>query len=553
MLCLASITVSQRFFKVKLEIKFDPSEGLNLYVNGQSEHIYFDYHTRVSALRKANKRFDTDLQQAASLYPNDKKGAFLWCYTSEFLRSENVTDVIKLYYLLELVKCLKKSVETVQLCYSIPKDALVELTELGFRLVKTTSYYKSIVREWVKVGYHASKSVLKNLSSFVASINSSHNGNLLDVNQSPRNNRLDSLENYEFYQPYKVFSGQEHTIEGFEEKDVVIFRNENNFWDGLMLFFKALQLTFFVEQQQSRLAKVYRNYLRKRDCFRLWSLLLYERGAHKYFSKNSIQNLVHVSTLTKSEYRILLAKAKEFNSKIILVSSRTLKSLSSSERLIEADIKGYSKTVLPDHIIVRDQFSKDVFKGLPFYERIKLGGRFQQKSIKTKIETEFLTEKVVYIVLTNIKSCSDYLLKEVSRIDFKSLGIKKVVFRCHPAEKYSNVEVQEYFSGYDIINHTGESMDTCPYKKILMISGPTTGALELIREGVSLFWLPYIWKDGILFDDIMRSIGYLANDIDDLRHIIFENPINGIGSKINTFNQFLSADRLISQQINSVI
>ena len=544
---MISITVLQNFFNLMLEIKFDPGEGLNLYINGQSEHIYVDYANRVSALRRANKRFDADLEQAASLYPNEKKGAFLWCYTAAFLRSENVTDLIRLYFLLELIKSVKQTERAYQLLlhYNIPKDAYVELTELGFYPMKSLGYYKSLAREWIKVGYHAFKAVQKNLSSFLASKNTSLKGNLLDVNQSPTNNRLDSLENYNFYKPYRVFSGQEHKIEGFEEKDIVVFRNENNFWDGLIILFQALHLTIHVEKQQYRLPMVYKNHLKKRDIFRLWSLLLYERGSHKYFSKSTIQKVVHVSTLTKPEYRILWAKAKEFKIKIILVSSRTLKSLSSSERLIEADIKGYSKTVLPDHIIVRNQFSKDVFKGLPFYETIQLGGRFKLQPIEHKPQLK--DEKVLYLVLTHIKSCSDYLLAEVSKINYKAIGIDTVIFRSHPTVKYSIQEIQNFFIEYKIINHTGESMATCPYKNIIMISGPTTGALELMREGISLFWLPYIWKDGILFDDIMRKYGTICHNLKRQLKIVKHKNV------LMETNCFVENKKIISEQIESIL
>lgn len=536
-----------------LEIKFDQGEGLNLYVNGQSEHLFFDYNTRVKALRYANERFDTELIYTASLYPNERKGAFLWCYTADFLRSENVTDLVRLYFLLGLIYQVNDSgsVKELILHYSIPQDAIKELETAGVRSIKTINYYKSILREWVKVGYHAFQALKRNTTSFFKYKNEGHEGNLLDVNQSPKNNRLDAIENFNFFEPYKVFSGQEHTVVGFEPSKIVVFRNENNLWDGIKIFVQAISITLFIDSQQNRLPKVYRSYFRKRDIFRLWSLLLYERGAEKYFSSNTIKNLVHVSTLTKPEYRILWAKAKEFDINLILVSSRTLKRLSSSERLLIPDVERYSGTVLPDHLIVRDEFSKDVFKGLPFYMNIRLGGRFVTNSSKDpSVKTD---EKILYLVLTHIKSCSDFLLSEVSKIDWYVHDIQTIIFRSHPGAKYSTSDIQQIFKDFSVIDHTGKSIDECPNREIIMVSGPTTGALELVREGVSLYWLPYIWKDGILFDDVMKETGFMANNFDLFENLISQSRLGIKPVVITNSSKFSGGSALISQEVSLLL
>lgn len=537
-----------------LEIKFDKGEGLNLYINGQSEHLYFGYTTRVRALRSANSRFDKDLLQAASLYPSEKKGAFLWCYTAEFLRSENITDLVKLYYLLELVNELVVNglADNIHLSYRVPKDAIVELKSLGLQTNKSFGFYKGKIRELVKVAYHASHSLKHNFASFLNRKNPKFKGNLLDVNQSPTNNRLDSIDNFEFYKPYRVFSGQEHNIIGFDKEDVVVFRNENTILDGLIEGYKAVTISFFIRQNSSRLPKVYRSYFRIRDVFRIWSLLLYERGAEKYFRRNRIINMVHVSTYTKPEYRILWAKAQQVKIKVIIVASRTLKKLSSSERLIHADIQGLSRTVLPDYYIVRDEFSKDGFKDLPFYEQIRIGGRFEVKKESFQ-SNQVVNETVLYLVLTHLKSCSDYFLSEVAQIDYGAWGIKRVIFRCHPSAKYTPDEITHFFPNYDIIDHTGLSMNSLNYQRIIMISGPTTGALELVVKGVSLFWLPYVWKDGILFDDIMNEYGTLCLNSTDLASkidfIAFQNYDSFEKGGIDKFK----SNQLISTQIKSFI
>ena len=536
-----------------LEIKFDKGEGLNLYINGQSEHLYFDYTTRVRALRSANNRFDEDLLHAASLYPNAKKGAFLWCYTSEFLRSENITGLIKFYFLVELIKSLSiESKKPLHLHYYIPNGAKNELFEIGLSVEYTRGYYKGYIREKVKILIFGMQSLIKNLSCILKSKNKYFSGNLIDVNQSPNNNRLDNLDNFYFYKSFHVFSGQEHVIEGFDRNEVVVFRNENSIWDGLFCFWKAFQYTYFIASSKSKLPKIYKDFLLVSDILRLWALLLYEKGAEKYFERNDIKYLVHVSTYTKSEYRILWAKAKEFKIKVIVVASRTLKKLSSSERFIHADIQGLSNTVLPDYYIVRDEFSKDVFKGLPVYEQIKIGGRFEIKKDSFQ-SNQVVNETALYLVLTHVKSCSDYFLSEVAQIDYGKLGMKKVIFRCHPSAKYTPDEIKHFFPNYDIIDHTGLSMNSLNYQRIIMISGPTTGALELVVKGVSLFWLPYVWKDGILFDDIMNEYGTLCLNSTDLASkidfIVFKNYDSFDKGGIDKFK----SNQLISTQIKSFI
>jgi hypothetical protein len=536
-----------------LEIKFDASEGLNLYINGLSEHIYIDYDSRVKALRKANDIFDTDLNLAALLYPESNKGAFLWCYTSEFLRSENMTDLIKLYYIIELIKELKsiQNFTKIYLYYYIPNDAIKQIIDLGIRTIKTSKFYRGKIREWLKVGFHAFKSFKINLASFIALRNTSHSGNLIDINQSPKNNRLDPIENFEFYKPYHVFSGQEHKITGFDQSQIVVFRNENNFLDAIIIFLKAVNISYFLLKSRRKLPKVYRSYFRFRDIFILWSLLLYKNGAKKYFVRNAIKNLVHVSTLTKPEYRILWSTAKNYLVKVILVSSRTLKSLSSSERLIKADIEGYSQTVLPDYMVVRDNFSRDLFKNIPICQNILVGGR--SSNLADKEEVNLISERVLYIVLTHIKGCSDFFLSELSSINFKEFDISKIFFRCHPAVNYTKEEIAKYFKGYELINHTGVSIQKCVYDEIIMVSGPTTGALELIKKGVFLYWFPYIWKDGILFDDLMNTCGYKASTIGGFYLDLSNFKRNTHKDSQLLLNHFNSSEFLISNQIKKFL
>lgn len=535
-----------------LEIKLDKSRVLSLYINGKSEDQFFDYSTRVEALRLANMRFDNDLMTAASLYPNEKNGAFLWCYTSEFLRGEEVTYLVKIYYLLELIKIVlvKYQVKKLILRYPFPKDAITELFSLGLKTIKSFDFYAGKVREVIKIIFKSADSLFKNGRSFFKKKNSVFRGNLLDVNQGPTLNRLDSLNNFEFYTPYKVFSGQEHRIIGFDKNMVVVFRNENTVFDGIRQFYRAVILSIFIKQNSVRLPRVYRSFFKFRDVFKLWSLLLYERGTEKYFKRCCIKNLVHVSSLNKPEYRILWTTAQENNVKVTIVASRTFKYLSSSDRFIEADVKFYSKVRIPNNYIVRDQFSKEVFKSFQFYDQVKIGARFCHNNINKKIQ--LLEDSVVYFVLTHIKKSSQYLLSELKSIDFKHFGIQKIYFRNHPSLEFTTKEIQNYFPDYEIINHTGISIHECNYEKIIMISGPSTGALELIKEGVTLFWFPYIWKDGILFDDIMDNIGYKVDSINSFLTSFFVYNNDG-KFKCEFDNSQFKSSELISSALKTFL
>jgi hypothetical protein len=146
------------------------------------------------------------------------------------------------------------------------------------------------------------------------------------------------------------------------------------------------------------------------------------------------------------------------------------------------------------------------------------------------------------------------MLKDLSKIDFKKYQIEKVVFRCHPSLKYSSEEISSYFKNYKIEDNTAKPIEYYNNKTIIMFSGPTTGVLELLSGRVALIWMPYIWKDGLLFDDVMKEVGEVTKDYFDLNKKAHElmNNEELLNSTINFYetnkNNFISHD-LISTQI----
>jgi hypothetical protein len=53
--------------------------------------------------------------------------------------------------------------------------------------------------------------------------------------------------------------------------------------------------------------------------------------------------------------------------------------------------------------------------------------------------------------------------------------------------------------------------------RTVCISGPTSAAIDAIRNGIIVLWVPYIWDDGILLDDMMNCIGVKCENRELLR------------------------------------
>lgn len=531
--------------------------GLNLLVDGVPEFEVFPYEIRISCLRRANDRFDRDIMHAASLYPEDEKGAYLWCYTALFLRGENVTDLIKLYYLLEIIYELnqKKEVKRVEIRFPIPFAAISELSAKGLIISYNLSEYVfGILYKGTGLIIKSLFDIRKNITHIFKKPNNVFNGNLLDVNKSPKENRLDILKNYEFYNPYNVYSGQEHELKGFSKHQTVNFRNELTCWDTLSAVGETWRINRFIAQNKTLLPAIYSAYIYNRFNVQLWSLLLYKKSVQKYFAKCSIDNLVHVSTLTKPEYRLLWAEAKKKQCRIILVSSRTLKVLSSSERLLPCDFDGYSGAILPDYFIFRDEFSKrNVFKNREDYlQRSYIGGRTIAVCDKETGESRITVNYAVLLMLTHQRKSSDQIISATSSVNLKELGIDTVIFRSHPSCRYTNEEIQKSFQEFKIINNHNQKPEDLLKFKTIMISGPTTGALEFAAYCSEIIWLPYIWSDGLLFDDMMNTIGTKIINNTDLSEILkfaIINSKNIASEKIDLF----SSSALISDSIKKII
>lgn len=534
--------------------------GLNLLIDGKPEFEVLPYDHRVRCLRNANKRFDHDIMQAASLYPNEETGAFLWCYTSVFLRGENITDLVRLYFLLEVIYELESKNDKLilEIRFPVPRAAIAELKDKNILFTYNyLSYAYGIIYKvagWLK---RFVISINKNLKHVLKSANKTFRGNLLDVNKSPRQNRLDKLGNYQFYEPYKVYSGQEHILEGFDADKMVEFRNELTLKDLSSTIAKTTQINKFINKNKAKLSPIYFSYLYSRCNSELWSLLLYKKSVEKFFNKCRITNLVHVSTLTKPEYRVLWAEAKKNGVKIISVSSRTLKTLSSSERLLACDYQAYSGACLPDYFIVRDEFSRGIFaQNESFLERSCIGGRQTSAEIPKRKDKTDQKEWAVLLMLTHQKQSSKKLLSDVAASNLAEAGISKIIYRSHPAYIFNSDEIKSHFPGAVIIdNHKQKPEDLLDFNTI-MISGPTTGALEFARFCRGLIWLPYIWSDGILFDDLMSNLGVKAINKDELRLILRNNFNHERGlsqNNIENVSQKFQSNKLISNHLFRIL
>jgi hypothetical protein len=256
---------------------------------------------------------------------------------------------------------------------------------------------------------------------------------------------------------------------------------------------------------------------------------------------------------------MLFHTAKSAGVTVVLASSRSLKILSSSEMLLPADLRGENTQMLPDWFIVRDAFSKKVFDAFPeLKSRTVIAGQ-QVSPILNEEKVSKKAEKVLLVLLTHIKTCSRILLRDLSLIDFKSLNINKVFVRSHPAAHFELNELRRYFSDLEPIDFSGEDYNKLSPFQVSIVSGPTTAALEAVNLGAALFWAPYIWSDGILFDDFMETIGIKCQDRNELHNKLTvylsdtEKVREEIKKNVNILGKFFYTPRLISEAFAEII
>ncbi|MFW5721279.1 MAG: hypothetical protein ACOCWW_02710, partial [Bacteroidota bacterium] len=496
--------------KVRLAIKKSEKQFW-LYINDQAHVDFFSHSTRVDFIKKANNKFDKDLEFVAEKFKHHTYGAYLWLFTSEFIRGEAISSLIRWHFIVEMIDYLENDnsydIDKLNIETSIPKSIKKHLAGKKFKVrYKVKPYLISFAKYNARGWLNVLKSLRKNFQFVFKRPNTKHEGIIADINRSFTKHRYDNINKLiDKYPAIKFFSGQEHPLENIPVKDQVVFRKELSFLKLLHAIMKAMRISFFTLKNKKDIPDFL--YSNLTDFFNLilwFDLLVFEKCVQDYLNKNEIEKIFHVSTLTKPTYRILMAEAKKRKIEFTLVASRTLMELRSSERLLRCDVKEYNDTGLPEKYIFKDEFSKKIFNHYPeLKERTFIGGKY---IFSSKNEINLNKPAAILLLFNHTKPLFYKLLNEVVHSDAAKL-VDTVIFRCHPAFIVGKDEMQKYFPGNILIDNTGKDFSILNKYRTVTISGATTGALEAVQAGTIILWVPYIWDDGILMDDMMNEIG----------------------------------------------
>jgi hypothetical protein len=276
----------------------------------------------------------------------------------------------------------------------------------------------------------------------------------------------------------------------------------------------------------------------------------------KYLQKSSIPYIIQVSTLTKPIYRSLTAAARKHNAIFIQVASRSLMNNKCSDRLLPCDVKEYNETALPDRFIFRDKFSMKVFDSYPeLQKKTLIGGRF---AAATNSLDNTKKPPALLIMLNHRKDISMKLIEEVRKSGVAKTA-ETLIFRCHPSFRISIEDIRHFFPENEVRDNTGRPYSELTDHRIVVISGPTTGALEAVQFGSVIIWVPYIWDDSIMLGDIMKETGIMT---EHYSHILKhgENMIRDheayciqLRKDMAYCQEFFSTDYLISEQLASIM
>jgi hypothetical protein len=490
-----------------------------LFIDGIRHDKYFSHEQRVRLYKNAADSFDQDLENAALRFKDHPYGAFLWLFTSDFIRGEEIGGLVRWHLLKEMLLQLFHDQKFCQLAIEtpIPKflKLLLRINEIPVK-VNLFKYVKSFFYGMLLRMFYFFRSFLKNLMFILRKENSHHEGVIADVNKSFAKHRFDSIERIiELFPKIKFFSGQEHKLEGIPEADTVVFRRELTIGIFIKAVLKTIKLSVFVLNNKSQIPPAL--YSNLSDSFNLlqWhDLIVLQNCIKKYLDKNEIDRIYHVSTLTKPSYRILMSEAARRNIDFTLVASRTLMKSRASERLLKCDVARYNSTALPNHYIFKDQYSTGVFDPYPdLRSKVSIGSRFLNK------QTPVISEEKPFAVLILFNHFEEIVFSLLHEI--KSAGIDKIIdtiiYRFHPAYKLSNEKMQALFPTNTLVDITGKDYSAIAEYRTIAISGPTTGALDAVQAGTVIIWAPYIWEDGILMDDIMKQLGILCLNSESIR------------------------------------
>lgn len=508
---------------MKVELCLGSDRRETLWLNGKEFNESISYEVSLEALRRAKRMLENGINNTASGLQHEALGGFIWCYTAEHFRGENIDGVLRRIYLIELLKHLSNNYN-IHVIFSLYwPPALMKLlkdTKISIKVNLTISLKRRIYLQAAFI-WRSSNDLMRIFNGLKhRPLVKSSLKILLDVNKSPKSQRigdLDRLAGIEEWIGY--FSGQQYSINGFPEERVVSFIDWITFKDVVLSIKKVLLIYKVKIENRHSISPYLYNALSPLVDFRLLLLLLYFEGALKFFKRHNIQIIYHVSTFNQASYRLLMKAAEISGVNFCVIASRTLYPLRLSDSYISADLARYGDVSVPDKAIVRDDFSRRVLTNGNFKGNIGVASRYENNGKKGGIDS---WELEILILTTHVHDVSLALLKFVLNMNFRTGDIKDIWVKSHPSCPFPQKVLGQISD--DIRVKTFEENDYSRFvnKKLLVISGPTSAALEVVSVGCLLVWLPFVWADGILFEEIMNLVGVKVKSEKEFKKIIGE-------------------------------
>lgn len=534
---------------------------LVVLVDSKKYDEYLSHDERVDCLKKAVTEFDAELQTAAERFKDHPFGAYLWLYTPDFIRGEEISGLYRKMYLKAIINYLDTEKGFDKILIDTPLSAYEKnyLKKLPLKIAHNRiGILKNALLNLLQNAKQVYKTFSFNLKYIFKKSNPSFSGVLLDTSSSYAKNRYDDLDKVTgiFNNRVKFYSGDQIAVSGCPKEQTVVFKREMTINLFVLSLIKSFRISSFVSRNKSTIpGGLYYNHKGFFKLLLYWDLVLAQQSIAKYLDKSNIKTIVQVSTFTKPIYRYLAAAAKHRNITFIQVASRSLMRYRCSERLLQCDVEGYNQTAIPGWFIVKDKYSAKVFDPFPeLKQRISIGGRFKSQQIELSNQDK---PTAILLMFNHRKDLSYKLLNEVIKSDAHKLT-NDIIMRCHPNFIFPEGLIVETFPKNKIIDITGRDYSVLANYRTLCLSGPTTGTLDAIKYGALIVWVPFIWGDGILMDDLMQQVGVLCNDTSDICRQVekfvtnSEEFNNQMSNDVKFITVKFESEHLISDKLNEL-
>lgn len=495
---------------------FLKNRELVLLINGQRHNEFLSHGVRVACLKKAKEKLTWEIEEVAEKFKNHPLGAYLWVYTPELLRPEEIMGVYRLYYILNIIEHLNENGEVSSLCLSTPVDKHIRryLENLGINVSRN-------IGEVVKSGtinfFLNSKKLIRtglfNFKCLLKKPNPSFNGVLIDVSPNIENHRYDNLQRLlECFPDYRYYSASQQFVKGTMDTESVVFKREMGLSEIISAALKTLRIWLFIfKNKQNMPSGIYHNLLNYCNALLYADLVVSEKCVSKYLEKNRIKKIIQVSTLTTPVHRLLMSAAKSRGTEFILVASRTFGPLELSDVLLNCDVRGYNGTALPDWFVFKDKYSliKVVGKYPALQAKSLIGSRYVNTATKRANRSNDPGKPALLLLFNHREDLSLKLLEEFKKARLERL-VDDIIYRCHHIHVFDPKFMRQNFPEKNVIDITGKDYSILENFRVVSVNGPTTAAMEVIQYGVVVLWLPYFWDESIIIDDVMRNVGTMC-------------------------------------------